>query len=161
MNNHILHTFGLNLMVAELLVQDLTAEQMTQQPHGLINHPAWNLGHLVSTTHATCQLTGIESSLPDGWAEKFAAGAPPNPDGTQNPSKEELLAEFRACHERLNKALPKIDSETMAKTHPDEDTRKYFPTIGDQIIYMMTAHEMDHLGQVAAWRRAMGLKPAM
>jgi len=49
----------------------------------------------------------------------------------------------------------------MAKTHPDEGTRKYFPRIGDHVIYVMTAHEMDHLGQVAAWRRAMGLKPAM
>ena len=28
------------------------------------------------------------------------------------------------------------------------------------IIFMMTSHEMDHLGQLAAWRRAMGLGPA-
>jgi uncharacterized damage-inducible protein DinB len=39
--------------------------------------------------------------------------------------------------------------------------RKYFPTVGDQMVFMMTAHEMDHLGQMAAWRRAMGLPPAM
>lgn len=158
MNNHILHTFGLNLMVAEMLVQDLTAEQMTQQPHGLINHPAWNLGHLVSTTHEVCKLVRVESSLPDGWAEKFKK---PNPDPAQNPSKDELLTEFRACHVRMSEALPKIAPETMSEAHPDEGIRKYFPTIGDHVIYMMTAHEMDHLGQVAAWRRAMGLKPAM
>ena len=161
MKNHVLHTYGLNLMMAELLVQDLTADQMTQQPHGLINHPAWNLGHLVKSTHDAGQLVGVDTSLPDGWEEKFRAGTPPEPGPAQNPSKEELLAEFRACHERMSQALPKIDADTMAKAHPHEGARKYFPTIGDHVIYTMTAHEMDHLGQLAAWRRAMGLKPAM
>ena len=161
MIDHVLHTFGLNLMMAELLFRDLTAEQMTSQPHGLINHPAWSLGHLVSSTHQVCELIGVESSLPDGWAEKFTLGAPPNPDPAQNPSKEELLSEFRACHERMSMALPTIGPDTLIKTHPDEGTRKYFPTLGDHIVYMMTAHEMDHLGQAAAWRRAMGLKPAI
>ena len=28
------------------------------------------------------------------------------------------------------------------------------------IVFLMTSHEMDHLGQVAAWRRAMGLGSA-
>lgn len=161
MNNHILHTFGLNLMVAELLVKDLTPEQMTVQPHGLINHPAWNLGHLVSSAHEACQLAGIESSIPDGWDGKFTRGGAPNPDPAENPSKEELMAEFRACHERVSNALPNIDAATLAKEHPDEGARQYFPTVGDHLIYMMTAHEMDHFGQVAAWRRAMGLPPAM
>jgi len=161
MNNHVLHTFGLNLMVTEMLVQDLTAEQMTAQPHGLINHPAWNIGHLVKSSHDACQLVGIESSLPDGWEETFKAGTPPNPDPGANPTKEELLEQFRACHERISAALPQIDPDTLAKIHPDEGARKYFPTVGDHLIYMMTAHEMDHMGQVAAWRRAMGLKPAM
>lgn len=161
MDNHLLNTYGLNLMVAEILVQDLTDEQMTSQPHGLINHPAWSLGHLVSTTHEACKIAGIESSVPEGWPEKFSAGAKPNPESDQNPTKAELLAELRACHERVSQALPKIAPAALAQAHPDEGTRKYFPTVGDHVIYMMTAHEMDHLGQVAAWRRAMGLKPAM
>ena len=147
--------------MAKLLVKDLTAEQMTRQPHGIINHPAWNLGHLVSATHDVCQLVGIESSSPDGWTEKFQGGTPPDPDPTQNPSKEKLSAEFRSYHERVSQALPKIDLDTMVETHPDEGAHKYFPTIGDHVIYMMNAHRMDHLGQVAAWRRAMGMKPAM
>ena len=161
MNRHILQTFGLNLMLGELLVQDLTAEQMTEQPHGLINHPAWSLGHLVCAAHEACKLLSIESSLPAGWGQKFNAGAAPDPDPSRNPSKEELLSEFRACHERVSQAFKDLDPDMLVKVHPDEGTRKYFPTLGDHLVYMMTAHEMDHLGQVAAWRRAMGLKPAM
>ena len=161
MDSYVLHTFGLNLMIGELLVQDLTPEQMTEQPHGLINHPAWNLGHLVVSAHDTLRLVDVDSKVPDGWEEKFLSSCPPDPDPAQNPSKDELLAEFRACHERTSQTFPEISPEAMAKTHPHEGTRKYFPTVGDHIIYMMTAHEMDHFGQVAAWRRAMGLKPAM
>jgi len=160
MTNHILRTFRLDLMLAELLVKDLTAEQMTQQPHSLINHPAWSLGHLINSAHGVFQLLGMESNLPEGWSDKFKAGAPPNPDPAQYPSKEELLEEFRSCHDRMSQALPDISPETLAQEHPNERTRPYFPTIGDHVVYIMTAHEMDHLGQVAAWRRAMGLGPA-
>lgn len=161
MNDHILNTFGLNLVVAEMLVSDLDADQMCHQPHGLINHPAWSLGHLVNSAHECYPMIGMTSDLPDGWGAPFKAGTPPNPDPAANPSKEDLLSRFRAAHEALSKALPNIDAATLSKEHPSEGARKYFPTVGDHIIYMMTAHEMDHLGQLAAWRRAMGLAPAM
>ena len=42
-----------------------------------------------------------------------------------------------------------------------EKSRGHFPTVGDFVIFLMTAHEMDHLGQIAAWRRAMGLGAAV
>ena len=161
MHKHILRAFRLNQKLAELLVSDLTAAQMTQQPHGLINHPAWTLGHLVVTGNNICKTLGLESSLPEGWGDKFKAGVTPDPDPAQNPSKEELLEAFRTCHKQLSEALAGISEEELAKKHPNEGTRKYFPTIGDFVVYLMTAHEGDHLGQVAAWRRAMGLGPAM
>ena len=41
-----------------------------------------------------------------------------------------------------------------------EKRRAHFPTVGDFAIFLMTAHEMDHLGQIAAWRRAMGIGAA-
>ena len=53
-----------------------------------------------------------------------------------------------------------LDPATFAEPHPDEGTRQYFPTRGDMITFLMTAHEMEHLGQVVAWRRAAGLGSA-
>ena len=32
--------------------------------------------------------------------------------------------------------------------------------LGSMVVFIMTSHEMDHLGQVAAWRRAAGLGSA-
>ena len=46
MMQHVVFVYGINLMFAKGLVADLTAEQMCQQPHGVVNHPAWSLGHL-------------------------------------------------------------------------------------------------------------------
>ena len=82
-------------------------------------------------------------------------------DGSDaNPTKDELLKVHRQLHERISQAVPKVDQATLDQPNPSEGVRAYFPTIGDQLIFMMTAHEMDHLGQMAAWRRAMGLKSA-
>jgi len=160
MLKHVLNTTGLTLSIAETLVKDLTPAQMTTQPHGLINHPCWTLGHLVTSAHAACGLIGVESTLPDGWAEKFKAGTPPDPDPAANPGRDELLAALKDLHAKLAAALPSVDPSVLEAEHPDEKTRTYFPTVGDMVVFMLTAHEMDHLGQVAAWRRAMGLKPA-
>ena len=62
-----------------------------------------------------------------------------------------------ALHERVAEAVANADPAIFAKEYPDEGTRKYFPTIGDFVDYLLSAHEANHIGQVAAWRRAMGL----
>ena len=67
--------------------------------------------------------------------------------------------------EKFGNAVKAADAATLAATlatpHPHEGARKYFPTIGDHVVFLMTSHEMDHLGQLAAWRRAMGLGPGL
>ncbi len=161
MVKNILHAYGLNLYVAEALVKDLTPEQWTAQPHGLVNHPCWSIGHLVKSAHDLCGRLGVESTLPEGWEVTFKAGTSPNPDASANPSKDEVMNAHRELHKKLSEALPNVDQATLDTEHPDEKIRQYFPTIGDMVVFLLTAHEMDHLGQVAAWRRAMGLKPAM
>ncbi|MDH4064933.1 MAG: DinB family protein [Acidobacteriota bacterium] len=159
MVKNLLHTYGLNLFIAERLVKDLTPEQWTAQPHGLINHPCWSIGHLVKSANDLCVMLGVESSLPTGWEVIFKAGTPPDPNPSANPTKAEVMDAHRVLHAKLSEAVPGIDQATLDKEHPDEKTRTFFPTIGDMLVFMLSAHEMDHLGQIAAWRRAMALKP--
>lgn len=160
MKQHVTYLYGFNLGFAERLVKDLTPEQMVQQPGGVINHPAWSLGHLVNTANSLAQLLGLESEAPEGWDKIFATGGTPSDDQSLFPSKEELLAELKKQHTRNTAAFDQVDPAELAKPHPNEKARKYFPTVGDLVVFLMTAHEMDHLGQVAAWRRAMGLGSA-
>ena len=160
MVNQLINTQRMNLFMAEALVKDLTEEQMRAQPHGLVNHPCWSLGHLVVSGHNLCRLLSVASSPPEGWAETFGRLAKPD-DARVDPSKDELLAELRRVHQVLADALTTIDPAALEAAHPKEEFRQYFPTVADNVLYLMTAHETNHLGQVAAWRRAMGLGPAM
>ncbi len=160
MLNHVTYVYGFNLMYAETLVKDVSAEQMVEQPGGVINHPAWSLGHLVVSADHLGQLLGLESSLPDGWDKTFVTGGEPSGDRAAYPTKAELLDALKAQHARNTDAAKNADAATFSAPHPNEGTRKYFPTVGDQVTFLMTGHEMDHLGQIAAWRRAMGLGSA-
>ena len=160
MHDHIVLVYGFNLMRAETLVKDLSAEQMVEQPNGVINHPAWSLGHLVVWANNLGSMLGLESRLPDGWDKTFATGETPSSDVSAYPSKDEILGALREQHSRNTEALKSADLESWAKPHPYVKTLPYFPTVGDMITFLMTAHEMNHVGQIAAWRRAMGLGSA-
>ncbi len=155
MREHLLFTYKFNLGHLESLVKDLTDEQMVRQPHGVVNHPAWTIGHLASSSNYVAKALGLESTFPAAWEEK--PGSLPSGDVSKYPSRAELLAELTAQHERVAETVANADPALFAKEYPDEAMRKYFPTIGDMVHYMLGAHEGTHIGQVAAWRRAMGL----
>ena len=65
-----------------------------------------------------------------------------------------------AQHDVAATAVADADPSVFAREMPNERVRAYMPTIGDFAVIMMTTHEAGHLGQVTAWRRAMGLPPA-
>ena len=157
MIQHVLHVYGMNLGFAKRLVADLSEDQMCAQPHGVVNHPAWSLGHLAVAADHLGTLLGLSSDAPAGWGDTFKTGGIPSPDKSRFPGKDQLLRAFEHQHVRVAKALSEADPAALARPHPDEKRRAHFPTVGDFVIFLMTAHEMDHLGQIAAWRRAMGL----
>ena len=160
MLDHVTYLYGFNVGFAERLVKDLSTEQMAAQPSGVINHPAWSLGHLVVSADGLGQLLGLDSNLPEGWAEIFQTGGEPSGDAAVYPSKQEMLGALKEQHARNAEAVKNTDASRFAEPHPNEARRKYFPRVGDQVVFMMTSHEMGHLGQIAAWRRAMGLGAA-
>ena len=137
-------------MYAETLVKDLSTGQMVEQPNGVINHAAWSLGHLVVSANSLSSVLGLESNLPEGWDKTFATGGEPSSDLAAYPTKDEIVSALKEQHARNTEALKHTDPDSLAKPHPNENTRKYFPTIGDMVVFLMTAHEMDHLGQIAA-----------
>jgi len=150
----------MNLGFAKRLVGDVSADQMCAQPHGVVNHPAWSLGHLAVASDHVGQALGLSSDLPAGWADTWGPGGKPSADKALYPSKDDLLRVMEQQHARVAQALSDADPAALAQPLAHEQMRAFFPTVGDFAIFLMTAHEMDHLGQIAAWRRAMGLGPA-
>ena len=158
MREHALFTYRFNLGHIERLVKDLTDEQMVGQPNGVVNHPAWTLRHLASSSNFLATTLGLESTTPAEWDQGGSPGGAPSGNAADYPTKAELLAALKAQHERVDAAVSTADPELFAKDAAEE-MRSYFPKVGDLIDYMLTAHEGTHIGQISAWRRAMGLKP--
>ena len=160
MLQYLLNSYAMNLKRVGMHVQGLSAEQMVQQPSGVINHPAWTLGHLAATADNLARALGLESTFPDAWRDACKAGGTPSGDAADYPAKEQLLEQLTAQHERVAAAMAAAGEELLAQPHPNPRARRIFATVGDYAVALMTNHEANHLGQLAAWRRAMGLGSA-
>ncbi len=154
---HILHCYGVNLNYTKMLVADLSPQQMTEQPRPGMNHAAWILGHLAASGTFAAGLLGVEMPLREGWEEKFGMKSAPVDDPAAYPSKEELLEAFEQVHATVSEAVQAADPQRLAQPTPQEQFRSIVPTIGDAVVFMMMTHEVTHIGQLSAWRRALGL----
>ena len=68
MIQHVVYLYRFNLNVAARLVGDLTPQQMVEQPAGVVNHPAWSLGHLAMTSNRLAGMFGLGVASPRGMA---------------------------------------------------------------------------------------------
>ncbi len=154
---------------AHQLTADLTPEQMVLSGgKGHENHPAFTLGHLVTAADMAAQDLGLASEMPEGWAELFGRRGPADrrlpPIGSSlnaYPSREALLAELHRQHGRILSALVTLPAGRLNDRAEPWMLQAYFPTVGETLLFMTAVHAATHLGQLAAWRRALGLPAAM
>ena len=160
MLEHVTYVYTFNLQYASTLVKDLSTGQMVQQPNGVVNHPAWSLGHLVVSANHLGQLVGLESHCrPDGMRRSRAAAS--RAGGTHRPIPRRTSS-WRSSRQSTNATARPWQRWTRPSSANHTPTRvcEVLPYGCDMVIFLMTSHEMNHLGQVAAWRRAMGLGSA-
>ncbi len=142
-------------------VADLTDEEMTLQPAGMPNHPAWTVGHLVYSFQAIAAELGAASWLPDDWERLFGYGSSPTDVAASScRSKAALLASLDNAVDRLRNTLLAVDESTLRDPLRDATSREVFATTGDAVLQVVAAHAAFHAGQLAAWRRAIGRQPA-
>src|SRR5258708_12701109 len=111
---HILHVYSMNLGYAKRLVRDLSEDQMCAQPHGVVNHPAWSLGHLAVASDHLATTLGLASELPAGWADPFKTGGIPSPDPRLFPGRDELLPVMYQPPARVAHAGPSVHPPLLA-----------------------------------------------
>lgn len=162
----VLNQYDFNLAYAKKLVEDLSEQQMTSMPaNGFENHPAFTLGHLVSGSAMLAEDLGAEFEMPPGWNELFSRNGPgdarkPDSDTSKYPSKESLLAELERQHNKVKQLLKTIDEHKLSEPIRWRFST-FMPTLADLVAFMCINHEAMHLGQLAAWRRAMDLSSAL
>lgn len=157
----ILNTLRFNRGLTSALLKDVDDERMVAQPSGVVNHAAWQVGHIVTTLSQVGRLIGSTFELPADWEAKFGMGSKVAADREANPAKAELLATLERACAAFEQALGSAGEETLAKQMPDSKFRMIMPTLADAALFVAGAHYSYHLGQLSAWRRAQGLPSAL
>jgi len=142
---------------AQLLTGDVADESMADQPFTGANHPAWILGHLRVSEDAALRLLDVESDCPSQWYDLFEPGTEPQPDRQSYPSKNELLVGLKKGHRQLVAAVRNVAAEDAARPNPVDVLQPWLATFGDVLAHVLATHPAIHCGQLAAWRRGMGL----
>lgn len=156
----VLHSLNYSLDFLAEQIEDVEAAQMVAQPVGITNHPSWTIGHLTHVLQLIGTVIGIKRTLPTEWIARYGPGSKPVADVTAYETKQGLMALLRASGTRLADAVGKIDDTTLDQPFPDPAYLDVFPTVRHALTQVLVGHTAFHIGQISAWRTAMGL-PAM
>lgn len=131
------------------------------------NHPAFAFGHLALYPKKALALVGdslpAAVNYPPQYDELFKAGVECRDDvnGTLYPKMEEIAKHFFDATNAAMESIATISDEVLLRENPAEQRlRDRFATIAAMMTFYLGGHAQLHLGQVSAWRRAMGLGPA-
>jgi hypothetical protein len=155
MIEEVVNSFNLLLEQVHALVADIEDARMTAQPAGVSNHAAWTLGHLIHSCHGMAVELGMPGWLGGEWERSYGGGSTPLGDRAAYPSKETLLAALDDAAARVVDRLRALGPAGMAAPLPDVRHRDLLPTVGHAAVHIFSAHTGHHVGQLAAWRRAM------
>lgn len=147
----------LNEQYAKAHLEDIPADRWCEMPAGHLRHAASIVGHVavvyafVSSPDPDCP------DVPGQWVELFADGAVATGAPEQYPGKDELIATVGELRARTLARLTSASPADLEAPVPDERMAEIFPTVGTLLVASLTMHEAVHLGQLSAWREAVGL----
>jgi hypothetical protein len=155
----ILHSFNYCLDYVRDLVADLDASNMSARKAGIANHSSWIVGHLTHSCQELGRVIGLDPWLPADWAARYGTGSVPRSDADAYEPKHAALEMLRDSQTRLSEAVARLSEEDLDRPFPTESYREIFPTVRHALTQVMLSHTAYHVGQLATWRKAMGLPP--
>ena len=160
----------LGLGYAERLLSDVTADQFARFARigdTIIesNHPAFVYGHLSLYSSRIIEQLGADASAyepSEAFIAVFSKDAKcvDDPNGSIYPSMEEITERLFSGYQAAVTALEQADDALFEQANPNEAMRGKFATIGAMHGFYVGGHFMLHMGQMSAWRRAVGLGAA-
>ncbi len=153
------HSFAYGLDFLREQVADVADADMVAQPKGILNHPAWVVGHLTFVCQMLGGAIGLAPWLPDDWASRFGPGSQPVADLRVYESKVKALTMLHEAEVRFTRAIDQLDESSLDKPFPVESYLEVFPTIRHSLTQVLVGHTAFHIGQLSIWRTSMGLPP--
>lgn len=145
-------------MVTSAYVNDLTDAELLVRSTPGSNHIAWQMGHMISSTHHMLKGLGHAApDLPPGFDAAYTAETSASDDPAKFASKAEYLALAEQMKEASLKAIEATPESAFDLPGP-EAMREYAPTVG-AVLVILGNHWLMHSGQFVPIRRKLGKKP--
>ena len=143
-----------------MLVEDLRSAPLAAPTPRGGNHATWVLGHITFIEASVRSVFFGEPHPLPHWAPLFAPGTEPTSDPKAYPPFDEMIQTYRDLRARNLQLLREIgeaglDRKTKA---PPKGLEEVLGTFGDTF-HTIAMHQMNHRGQLADVRRALGRKP--
>lgn len=149
----------MSTMITRSYIDDLADAELLIRPVPGANHIAWQLGHLIVSTHHMLEGVGRKPpALPAGFAEAYTKETAASDDPARFAPKAQyqgLIDQSKAAVLAAIDATPDAD---LDKPGP-ESMREYAATVG-AVLLLAGQHWLMHCGQYVPVRRKLG-KPAM
>ncbi|UCD76860.1 MAG: DinB family protein [Phycisphaerales bacterium] len=143
-----------------MLAEDIPADRFVCQPLPALNHPAFILGHITLVTSHALEVLGRPdlARISDGYRELFEAGCTCEAREERYPPKDQIIAFYEKRHREAAAVIRETSEEALRQENPGSgEKRVRFPTVGALANFVVNCHHIAHLGQLSAWRRAMGM----
>jgi len=168
----ITRTLGKTKDLADALLVGVDAERFARFPVAdgkaiNTNHGAFVIGHLSIYPKMILGILGLDDSAivnPPKFEELFLHGVEcvDDANGDVYPSMDVIVKHFHSAHETVIKVIQGLDDEALNAAFTGDDWYVEFAqTPAALCVFMLHDHYMFHLGQMSAWRRCVGLGPAM
>jgi hypothetical protein len=154
----IIYGWDNQLNYATALLADLSDEQMILRPGGVMNHPAWVLGHISMYHPIVVDLLAGRTfaDAKDDVVYGFA-GQGPVDDLSVYGTKASIVKRYVDGHEQVAQALLAAQPSDFQRKPSLERWAKIYPTVEFMLPDLLLHHESLHIGQLSIWRRAAGL----
>lgn len=158
------HQLETSKMATAALLADMQDAPLTSPTPDGGNHPLWIAGHLVyAEARITHEMMFDKPGPLADWSELFRGGSQPLDDASQYPlTIPETLAIWDKIRAGTLAILAELSDEDLdrptAKCPPGREA--LFGTLG-KALTMVAMHPLNHRGQIADARRALGREPLM
>lgn len=143
---------------AKQVLADIDDQKFAERPLQL-NPPGWLLLHLSTAADYASVLLGGTGVCPADWNARADTKKPVSSNRADYPSKEELVRYLESSYTHAADLLSKATPEQLASPQKLGFFEAELPTVGDMAGFLLVAHLNIHLGQLSAWRRAIGGAP--
>ena len=141
------------------LLTDMREDQLADQPIAGMNHPAWILGHLLTFEH---RIAGdimhrpLQVSLDADWLEVYGIGSTPKSQRRLYKSREFYMTALQETAAQIAAYIAEKSDADLEAPNPDPQFSSALPTMA-KLLGAAVTHRAYHSGQLAIWRKAMGL----